>query len=85
MPFIMHIICIKNIKIVLDNARLIHYNKRVRRVSGMAKPKQNTQRLVVYITPELEKSLQEEAEKKGTNVSNLVRMILTEREETKSQ
>ena len=30
----------------------------------MAKPKQNTQRLVVYISPELEKSLQEEAEKK---------------------
>ena len=50
----------------------------------MAQPKQNTQRLVVYITPELEKSLQEEAERKGTNVSNLVRMILTEREETKS-
>lgn len=51
----------------------------------MAKPKQNTQRLVVYITPELGRSLQEEAIKKGTNVSNLVRMILTEREETKSQ
>ena len=51
----------------------------------MAKPKQNTQRLVVYISPELEKSLQEEAIKKGTNVSNLVRMILTEREETKNQ
>ena len=50
----------------------------------MAKPKQNTQRLVVYISPELEKSLQDEAEKKGTNVSNLVRMILTERELTKA-
>lgn len=32
-PFIMLIISIKNIKIVLDNALLIHYNKRVRRVS----------------------------------------------------
>ena len=50
----------------------------------MAKPKQNTQRLVVYISPELEKSLQDEAEKKGTNVSNLVRMILTKREEKKA-
>lgn len=49
----------------------------------MAKPKVNTERLVVYIPPELEKSLQEEAESKGTNVSNLVRMILTERENTK--
>ena len=49
----------------------------------MAKPKQNTKRLVVYITPELEKSLQQEAEEKGTNVSNLVRMILTERGKTK--
>ena len=49
----------------------------------MAKPKQNTKRLVVYITPELEKLLQQEAEEKGTNVSNLVRMILTEREKTK--
>lgn len=46
----------------------------------MAKPKQNTQRLVIYISPELEKSLQEEAKQKGTNLSNLVRMILTERE-----
>ena len=49
----------------------------------MAKPKQNTERLVVYITPELEKSLQQEDEEKGNNVSNLVRMILTEREKTK--
>ena len=49
----------------------------------MAKPKQNTERLVVYITPELEKSLQKEAEENGTNVSNLVRMILTERGKTK--
>ena len=32
-PFIMHIISIKNIKIVLDNALLIHYNKRVRRLA----------------------------------------------------
>ena len=32
-PFIMHIISIKNIKIVLDNALLIHYNERVRRAS----------------------------------------------------
>ena len=49
----------------------------------MAKPKSNTQRLVVYISPELEEALQQEAENKGTNVSNLVRMILTERENNK--
>lgn len=50
----------------------------------MAKPKQNTKRLVIYVSPELEKSLQEEAERKGTNVSNLVRMVLTERNGTKN-
>ena len=33
-PFIMLIISIKNIKIVIDNALLIHYNKRVRRTSN---------------------------------------------------
>lgn len=49
----------------------------------MAKPKVNTKRLVVYIPPELEESLQEEAKTKGTNVSNLIRMILTERENKK--
>lgn len=69
---------------MLDNALLIHYNRKCKEGQRMAKPKQNTQRLVVYISPELEKSLQDEAEKKGTNVSNLVRMILTEREETKA-
>ncbi len=45
----------------------------------MAKPKKNTQKLIIYVSPELENSLKEEAIKKGTNVSNLVRMILTER------
>lgn len=49
----------------------------------MAKPKVNTKRLVIYVTPDLEKSLQKEAEDKGTNVSNLVRMILTERKKEK--
>lgn len=45
----------------------------------MAKPKQNTEKLVVYVTPELLEYYKQEAEKKGLNVSNLVRMILTER------
>jgi len=49
----------------------------------MAKPKQNTKRLVAYVPTEMEKALQEEAEEKGTNVSNLVRMILKERENNK--
>ena len=73
----------KNIKIMLDDTSLMHYNDWRKEDKPMAKPKQNTERLVVYITPELEKSLQQEAEEKGTNVSNLVRMILTEREKTK--
>lgn len=46
----------------------------------MAKPKQNTKRLVAYVSAEMEKALQDEAEEKGTNVSNLIRMILKERE-----
>ena len=45
----------------------------------MAKPKQNTEKIVVYVTPELLEFYKEEAEKRGLNVSNLVRMILTER------
>lgn len=45
----------------------------------MAKPKQNTEKIVVYVTPELLEFYKEEAEKRGLNISNLVRMILTER------
>ena len=45
----------------------------------MAKPKQNTEKIVVYVTPELLEFYKQEAENKGLNVSNLVRMILTER------
>ena len=46
----------------------------------MAKPKQNGIRKSVYISKELEESLEKEATEKGTNFSNLVRMILVERE-----
>ena len=49
----------------------------------MAKPKQNQIRKSVYISKELGESLEKEAEEKGTNFSNLVRMILIEREKTK--
>lgn len=45
----------------------------------MAKQKQNTEKIVVYVTPELLEYYKTEAERKGLNVSNLVRMILTER------
>lgn len=45
----------------------------------MAKQKQNTEKIVVYVTPELLEFYKEEAEKRGLNISNLVRMILTER------
>ena len=45
----------------------------------MAKPKQNTEKIVVYVTPELLEFYKEEAKKRGLNISNLVRMILTER------
>lgn len=49
----------------------------------MAKPKSNTERINVYLTPALLESLKKEAEEKGTNVSSLIRMILLERENKK--
>ena len=51
----------------------------------MAKPKQNGIRKSVYISKELEESLEKEAIEKGTNFSNLVRMILVEREKDKKK
>lgn len=45
----------------------------------MAKQKQNTERINVFLPPELLEELQEEADNKGTNVSALIRMILMER------
>ena len=44
---------------------------------------QNGVRKSVYISKELEESLDKEAAEKGTNFSNLVRMILVEREKDK--
>lgn len=51
----------------------------------MAKPKQNGVRKSVYISKELEEALEKEAAEKGTNFSNLVRMILVEREKDKQR
>lgn len=51
----------------------------------MAKPKQNGIRKSVYLSKELEESLEKEASEKGTNFSNLVRMILMEREKNKQK
>lgn len=51
----------------------------------MAKPKQNGVRKSVYISKELEESLEKEVAEKGTNFSNLVRMILIEREADKKK
>lgn len=41
----------------------------------MAKPKQNTKKIVVYVTPELLEHYKQEVENRGLNVSNLIRMI----------
>lgn len=49
------------------------------RRNNMAKQKQNTQRINVFLPPELLEELQQEADLKGTNVSALIRMILMER------
>ena len=51
----------------------------------MAKPKMNVIRKSVYISKELEESLEREAQEKGTNFSNLIRMILVEREKDKQK
>lgn len=51
----------------------------------MAKPIQNQVRKSVYISKELEESLENEAVNKGTTFSNLVRMILIERENNKKK
>lgn len=45
----------------------------------MAKQKENTERVNVFISPELKEELENEASSKGTNVSALIRMILMER------
>lgn len=49
----------------------------------MAKQKQNTQRINVFLSKDLLKELQDEAESKGTSVSALIRMILLERRNSK--
>ena len=49
----------------------------------MAKPKQDMQRVNVFLKKDLLEKLQDEAEQKGTNVSALIRMILLERENNK--
>ena len=51
----------------------------------MAKPKNNQVRKSVYISKDLEELLEREAEEKGTSFSNLVRMILIERERDKNK
>ena len=51
----------------------------------MAKQKQNGVRKSVYISKELEEALEKESAEKGTNFSNLVRMILVEREKDKQK
>ena len=57
----------------------MYYNGECKEEVLMAKPKQNTEKIVVYVTPELLEFYKQEADNKGLNVSNLVRMILTER------
>lgn len=49
----------------------------------MAKQKQNTQRVNIFLPPELLEELKQEADNKGTNVSALIRMILMERRSSK--
>jgi macrodomain Ter protein organizer (MatP/YcbG family) len=49
------------------------------RRNNMAKQKQNTERVSVFLSPEIHQELQLEAEEKGMNVSALIRLIIMER------
>jgi predicted DNA binding CopG/RHH family protein len=44
----------------------------------MARPQKNTERINVFFAPETLEKLKKEAERKGTNVSGLIRMIVLE-------
>jgi len=45
----------------------------------MAKPIRNTERINIFLPPQLLEDLKEEAREKGINVSALIRMILLDR------
>lgn len=45
----------------------------------MAKPKTNTEKVSIFLSPELLEELKREAEEKGLNLSAYIRMIVLER------
>ena len=47
------------------------------------RPKQNTEKTYVFLTPDVLESLKKEADDKGTSVSGLIRMIVLEHENRK--
>ena len=49
----------------------------------LAKPKQNTEKVSVFLTQDLLDELKEEAARRGINVSALIRMIILERRNEK--
>jgi len=49
----------------------------------MAKSVKNTERVSIFLSPDILQSLKDEAEQKGTNVSSLIRMILIDRKNSK--
>ena len=49
----------------------------------MAKPIRNTERVSIFLPPQLLQDLKEEAKEKGINVSSLIRMILLDRKKNK--
>jgi len=49
----------------------------------MAKSVKNTERVSIFLPPDILQSLKDEAEQKGTNVSSLIRMILIDRKNNK--
>lgn len=51
----------------------------LKEVQILAKPKQNTEKVSVFLDQETLKELKEEALKKGINVSALIRMIILDR------
>jgi len=50
-----------------------------RKEKKMAKPIRNTERISIFLPPQLLEELKQEAKEKGINVSSLIRMILLDR------
>jgi len=58
---------------------LIIYNEQVERRVDLAKRKLNTEKVSIFLTPDVLEELRQEAEQKGIGLSAYIRMIVLER------